>query len=85
MVSESRASFNGKTNILEFVSVFMAALVIGVILSLLGLAVGTAAPSSALLYTEATQFDSGLRIGTGGPEPCERTGATGSVARWERY
>jgi hypothetical protein len=30
-----------------------------VILSLLGLAVGTAAPSSALLYTEAPQYDSG--------------------------
>jgi hypothetical protein len=29
------------------------------ILSLLGLAVGTAAPSSALLYTEAPQYDSG--------------------------
>ena len=30
----------------------------GAILSLLGLAVGTAAPSSALLYTEAPQYDS---------------------------
>lgn len=33
-----------------------------VILSLVGLAVGTAAPSSALLYTEAPQYDSGAML-----------------------
>src|ERR1035437_1533212 len=33
-----------------------------VILSLLGLAVGAAAPSSALLYTEAPQYDSGATL-----------------------
>jgi len=32
------------------------------ILSLLTLAVGTAAPSSALLYTEAPQYDSGAML-----------------------